>query len=64
MNNKKINDIVNRQEDEDGYTRHAGNWIMNETAHDKKELKTRNNRVNKEYRSAKQQSRSYSLSLH
>ena len=64
MNKKKTNNVVNNQEDEDGYSLYAGNWIMNENVHGKKELKIRHNRVNKEYRSAKLQSRSYSLSLH
>jgi hypothetical protein len=61
---KKINTVVNKQEDEDGYNRYAGNWIMNENEHSKKEPVIRRNQLNKLYGTARLDFRSYIRSLH
>lgn len=61
---KKINNAVNRQEDEDGYALNAGNWIMDENEHSKKEPLIRRNQLTKVYGTARQDFRSYIRSLH
>ena len=60
---RKINTVVNRQEDEDGDTLNAGIWIMDENEHSNKEPLIRKNQLSKVYGAARLGFRSYIRSL-